>query len=268
MTTNTTGTDRPGRTGHRAAWLAIGVPLTGAALFFGSLNVVALVGSQSDVENHVYRENAVVRLDVAIGSGDIEVRHGPTGQVTVRRRLTWAFSRPAASQRISGATLFIRTNCGFRAVARCSSDYLVTVPADVAVHAHTSSGTVTVDGVGGGLDLSTSSGDIRVRGGRGALLARTGSGSIEVTGSASQDVSAHTGSGDAALTFDQSPRRVDAQTGSGDVDVAVPGRDRYRVTGDTGSGDRSINVIQDPDANRSIRADTGSGDVTVRYLDG
>lgn len=265
MSTNRTH-GRSGRSGM-AGWLAVGVPLTAAALLFGSLNLVALVGSQSSVDTHTYHA-AVSRVDVAISSGDVRIRRGHDGQVTVRESLTWAFWQPPASQRVSGGTLSVRTRCGFRVVARCQADYDVTVPAGVAVRVATSSGDVTVDRVLGSLTLGTSSGDIEVHGGRGALLAHTGSGSIEVTGSRAATVRTQTGSGDVALDFGQPPERVDAHTGSGDVRVLVPGHDRYRVDGHTGSGDRSVSVVQDPDADRSITATTGSGDVKVGYLRG
>jgi hypothetical protein len=263
LNTNPTGVTRPGR----AAWLAVGVPLTVAALFFGGLNVLSLLGVQSTVEHHTYR-SAITRLDVSVGSGDVQVRRGQADQVTVRRDLTWSYGQPAITQRVDGDTLFLHADCGFWGLTRCSADYTVQAPADVSVRVHTSSGNVTVDGVRGRMDLSTSSGDIDVRDTAGAFSARTGSGSITAIGLDSADVRARTGSGGVELEFRQPPRRVNASTGSGDVDVAVSGHDRYAVTGHTGSGDRVVEVIQDPGADRSIRAVTGSGDVVVRYLGG
>jgi hypothetical protein len=60
----------------------------------------------------------------------------------------------------------------------------------------------------------------------------------------------------------RAPRHLRAEASSGDVDVAVPDA-AYRVAVQTGSGDRTVQVRQDPRAKRSIVAQAGSGDVTV-----
>ncbi|HEY9473004.1 MAG TPA: hypothetical protein VIS06_04025, partial [Mycobacteriales bacterium] len=151
-----TSSPRPG-TRSRIGWLAVGVPLTVAALFFSGLNVLSWLGSQSTVEKNTYRA-AVTEVDVHSGSGDIRVLRGPDDRVTVQRHLAWAYTRPKLTERVDGSTLLVRAGCSLR--VHCSVDYTVWVPAAVSVRADTSSGDVTVRGVDADLRLSTSSGDI------------------------------------------------------------------------------------------------------------
>ena len=112
--------------------------------------------------------------------------------------------------------------------------------------------------------LRTGSGDIEVQRTRGALVLRTGSGDIAGSSVLGVDLDAETGSGDVALAVPGEIGRVLVKTGSGDVDLDVPSGS-YRLSVSTGSGDREMHgVASATDAVGSIQVRTGSGDVVIR----
>lgn len=251
----------------RAAWLAVGIPLTLAALFFGGVNVLSVLASQSQTEQRTVQVGSAAQLDVRLGSGDVVLLPGTDGQVTIRSHATWAYRKPHVAVDVDGRRLELRSGCAPWWQFRCDVDFTVWVPPGMAVDASSGSGDVTVRNLAADLRLNTGSGDISLDGGRGSLLARTGSGEITGTRLDADSADVHTGSGDASLDFARAPHHVRAKAGSGEVDITVPGHDRYRVSVDTGSGDEDVSVVQDPAATRVIQAETGSGDVTVGYQD-
>ena len=73
---------------------------------------------------------------------------------------------------------------------------------------------------------------------------------------------------DVSATLGTAIGSLRATAGSGDVSLHVPGG-AYRVTASTGSGDRSLDGIEERSSStRSIQARTGSGDVSIDGTDG
>jgi DUF4097 and DUF4098 domain-containing protein YvlB len=138
------------------------------------------------------------------------------------------------------------------------------VPAKVSVQARTSTGDVRVEHLQGDLRLSTSTGDIHVANARANLWAHTGSGDVEATELTSPDIDAATGTGDIGLGLVGPPRRVRADTGTGDVSITVPASGSYRVDADAGTGDVNVGVVTDPNSDEQIVVRTGTGDINVR----
>lgn len=103
----------------------------------------------------------------------------------------------------------------------CTVDFDVTVPSGTAVTGNRHSGTVRIRDTGP-VDVSGTSGDV-----------------------------------DVSLT---TPEDVRVQVTSGDVRVVVP-VDHYRVEGESGSGDRDIQIASDPAASHVLDLSTRSGDV-------
>ena len=183
-------------------------------------------------------------LEVLTRSGDITVRSGPGGSVTVRGKihvgngwLTGARQsdvseiekNPPIHQ--AGDSIHI-DYLGMRDI---SIDYEITAPADTKVRTQSGSGDQTIEGLHATLDLESGSGDMRLRDLDGEVHLHTGSGDVEAR-EVSSSFTAETGSGDI---------RLDAR-GSGDVHVH------------TGSGNVELRGV-----NGGVQAETGSGDVTV-----
>lgn len=191
-----------------------------------------------------YQVSSPADLQVMTRSGDIAVRSGPAGTVTIRGKIhvsdRWLTGdRHAAVSEVEQNPPIHQTGNSIRidyvSARGISVDYEITVPTDSPVHTHSGSGDQTIEGLRASLSLESGSGDMRVRDITGEVHLRTGSG----------DVDAHDVAGPFHAETGSGTVRLQAK-GSGDVDVR------------TGSGE-----IELRDMNGALEAETGSGDVNV-----
>ncbi|GHF12802.1 lipoprotein [Amycolatopsis deserti] len=194
------------------------------------------VSERAEVTSTVTQPVSSVRVDN--NSGDVRIRVEDTTTTSVNQVLHYDGDQPGQAFRLTGDQLVL-DGCG----DDCTADYEVVVPRGTTVTGEVRSGDLTVYGAAS-VDLSASSGDIHVENATGPITARTRSGRIEIDLATAQNVI--------------------AEAQSGDVRVVVPA-DRYRVTGETNSGDRSIDVVQDPSAPYLLDVTTSSGDATVTH---
>jgi hypothetical protein len=176
-----------------------------------------------------------------------------------------------------------------------SIDYDITLPKASNIAATTGSGDLTIDNVGATLKAQTGSGSVRANGIQGASTLGSGSGDVELHLTGPGDVRAETGSGSVRLygvngALKASTGSGDIQvngnpatdwklsTGSGSIQMDLGGNAKFNLVADTGSG--SVNVSQpismQGSLNRhhisgvvngggaTIRANTGSGDISIR----
>lgn len=190
--------------------------------------------ARAEASADVTQPVSVVQVDN--DSGDVHVRIEDTATTSVRQTFHYRGDPPGDTFTVDGGRLRL-SGCG----RDCTVDYDIVVPRGTTVNGEVRSGDLTVYGAAS-VDLRTSSGDIEVRDVTGPVTTNAKSGDIEVWSSVPQDVR--------------------AETASGDIRVVVPA-DRYRVGGDTKSGDRHIDVAQDPAAQHALDLSTLSGDVTV-----
>lgn len=229
------------------------------------------------------------------GAGDVSIRYvsGLT-ETKIHRRVEHTKDRKpeGPTHRMEGGNTLVLDECGHN----CEVSYQVQVPDDkITVQGDTGSGDVVVEGIAA-VDYKTGSGRIVVKDVKGDVRAITGSGDFEaaridgsltaetgsgrmrldvikgktvviarngdISGSAiDNDVTVDAGSGDISLTF-VSERAVRATTASGNVTVRIPGGP-FKVSGESGSGERMIDVATDPAAKNELKVSTGSGDVRV-----
>src|SRR5579863_2677766 len=208
-----------------------------------STSLCALASIQGSFER-TFKVTDPADLEVLTRSGDISIRSGPAGTITVRGKIhvghDWfSGNRQAEVSEIeknppirqAGDSIHI----DYLNVHDISVDYEITAPADTKVHTHSGSGDQAEIGVHASLDLESGSGDMRLRDLDGEIHLHTGSGDVEAR-EVSGPFTAETGSGDI---------RLDAK-GGGDVHVH------------TGSGTVEIRGI-----NGSLQAEAGSGDISV-----
>jgi DUF4097 and DUF4098 domain-containing protein YvlB len=185
-----------------------------------------------------------VELDVQTHSGDIIVRSGPAGTVSIRGKIfvgdRWLLrgrhgdvseieQNPPVRQ--DGNSIHI----DYVNAHDISVDYEITVPSNTTIRTHSGSGDQTIEGTNGNVDLQSGSGDVRLSHLTGEIHLQTGSGDVrahEISG----PVRGSAGSGDIELE----------ETGSGNIDLH------------TGSGNITARGVQG-----ELRADAGSGDITA-----
>jgi DUF4097 and DUF4098 domain-containing protein YvlB len=175
-----------------------------------------------------------------------------------------------------------------------SIDYDVTLPKTSAINAATGSGDVQIQDVGATLKAQSGSGSVRAHGIQGPATLGSGSGDIELQQTGPGDVKAETGSG--SIRLNGLNGALKASTGSGDIEAAgqpttdwklstgsgsvrlIVGNAHFNLDADTGSG--SINVSQPITMQGSlnkhhisgvvngggptIRVGTGSGDIQIK----
>ncbi len=191
-----------------------------------------------------FQVSGAVDLEVQTHSGDIIVRSGTAGSVTVRGKIYvgdhWLFGnrhadvsdieqRPPLRQ--DGNSVHI----DYVDARDISIDYEITVPEDSTIRTRSGSGNQTIEGTRGNADLQSGSGDLRLSHLTGEIRLQTGSGDVrarEISGA----VRGGAGSGDIELE----------ETGAGDIDLH------------TGSGNVAVRGIQG-----AFHGETGSGDITA-----
>ncbi|GAA2854212.1 hypothetical protein GCM10010517_12240 [Streptosporangium fragile] len=183
----------------------------------------------------------VTALEVESGSGDIVINESDRSGIHVTETVHWRGKRPATEHNVDGGRLTLRYACDDPS---CSVDYKVEVPRGLTAKLDTGSGTITLRGLSGKVDAVSGSGDVDA----GDLRARR--------------FVADTGSGEIEARFRGTPDHVEIESGSGDATAYLP-KGSYDVTAETGSGDRTIEVTDDPSAPRKVTVKTGSGNVGV-----
>lgn len=227
-----------------------------------------------------------VDLQVLTHSGDITVRSGASGTVSIRgvihvgsSWLTGAHDSEVAELKQnppihqSGNSIRIE----YVELHNVSVDYEITVPTETTLEAKTGSGDQDVEGLKGDTNLQSGSGDMRLSQLTGTMHFNTGSGNVRAQ-HLSGPISSHTGSGD--LEFDETGTGdADLETGSGNIhlkgligglharagsgDITIDGelKDKWKI--ETGSG--NVRLRLPSEAAFDVDLSTNSGDATVNH---
>jgi hypothetical protein len=228
--------------------IAISIPARSSLLAIGLVVLLASsFAAASTPQGHFERTFQVsgpVDLEVQTHSGDVIVRSGAAGSVSIRGKIYvgdhWLFGNrngdvgeieqhPPVRQ--DGNSIHI----DYVNARDISVSYEITVPEDTTIHSHSGSGDQTIEGTHGNIDLQTGSGDVKLSRLTGEIRLQTGSGDVrarEISG----PVRGGAGSGDIEIE----------ETGTGDIDLH------------TGSGNITARGVQG-----AFRAEAGSGDITA-----
>ena len=221
----------------RPSFLAIALVVVAASTF-------AVASTPQGTFDKTFQVSGPVNLDVQTHSGDIIVRNGPAGSVSIRGKIFVNDHWLAGNRHTEVAQ--IEQNPPLRQdgnnihidyvnAHEISVDYEITVPSDTTVNTHSGSGDQTIEGVRGNADLQSGSGDMRLSQLTGEIRVQTGSGNVSARQIAGP-LRGGAGSGDIELE----------ETGAGDIDLH------------TGSGNVTVRGIQG-----GFRAEAGSGDITA-----
>jgi hypothetical protein len=256
---------------HRtpAQRLVIGVGVLAVLAFIGagSVSVAAGIVIQSKDTHHVVVGTvSTVHIDV---DGDITVRSGPVGRITVATHKVWSFQQPTVTESHTGTGLSISATCPGVVWGTCSTSVHLVVPTAAALTLTSSNGSISVDGVRGALNLQSNNGDVDVTSAPGPLHMSSDNGSVSGTDLTSGQVQATSDNGDVTLGFATDPETVTASSDNGSVTVLLPrGPASYLVGATTDNGSRSVGVHVDSASDRHIVANSEDGDVTVAYQPG
>jgi hypothetical protein len=254
-----------------------------AAMF---ICIAAFASTPQGTFDKTFQVSGSVNLEVQTHSGDIIVRSGPAGSVSIRGKIFVSDHWLAGNRHSEVAE--IEQNPPLRQDGNSihidyvnardiSVDYEITVPADTTVRAHTGSGDQTIEGVHGNADLESGSGDmrlsqltgeIRVQTGSGNVKARqiagpvrggAGSGDIEVEETAAGDIDLHTGSGNVTVRGIQGAFRAEA--GSGDIIAEGTQTGGWDIR--TGSGNVHVRLPANAAFDADISTNSGTLDISA-----
>lgn len=250
--------------------------MTLAAVLAAGCDIEAQIAAQIATTNGSFdrtlQVGGPVRLSITNGAGDVRVTSGPDNSVHVVGRIS-AHESPLSDLSASEKVQRIETHppivqdgdlirigeIGDRRLANnLRIDYDIIVPARTSVISKTGSGDQVIGAISGPVEVAAGSGDLTVGPIGSSATVATGSGDIEVRGAAG-DATMKAGSGD--ITATQVTGRLTAKTGSGDVNVDGHPAADWSIR--TGSGD--IDVRVPGDAPFTLDAATSSGRVDVAH---
>ncbi len=259
----------------RALTMAIGV--------LAMVSGIATASVQGSFER-TYQVSGAVDLQVLTRSGDITIRSGPAGTVTVRGKIQvgdrwFNGGRQAEVSEIEKNPPIQQSGSGIHIdyvnAHDISVDYEITAPADTTVTTHSGSGDQRMEGLHGSLKLESGSGDMRLEDITSEIQVRTGSGNVEARDIAGPftaeagsgdiradekgkgDVRVHTGSGNVELRGVDG--MLDAHSGSGDVTIQGANSGRWEIRTSSGNVDLEL----PSGASFDLDASAGSGSVVV-----
>jgi DUF4097 and DUF4098 domain-containing protein YvlB len=248
-------------------------------------STLAVASTPQGTFEKTFQVSGPVDLEVQTHSGDIIVRSGPAGSVSIRGKIYvgdhWLFgSRQTDVSGIEQNPPLRQDGNNIRIdyvnVHDISVDYEIVVPTDTTIRAHTGSGDQTIEGTHGNLELQsgsgdvklsrltgelrlqTGSGDVRAKEIAGAIRGSTGSGNIEVEEVGSGDVDLRTGSGNVTARGIQGEFRAEA--GSGDITAEGKQTGAWEIR--TGSGNVHVHFPEDAAFDANLSTSSGSMDVT------
>jgi hypothetical protein len=245
------GLQRPYRLGMQVKGISRGVliALIAVALLIfagGAAWVLSWATHHTDTRTRVLPAGAAI--DVSSRNSDVEVVGSDRSDVRLVSKARRAvFGRPHLHVSYADGRLRLDADCsGAQLFGNdCTTKFVLEVPRAMALRLVASAADVHATDVGGQLRVSVSSGDIHIAAPSRDIVARSSSGDIDVVATDAENVT--------------------AVATSGDVHVSVPDR-TYAVHTRSTSGDRHLDVREDPRSPRHLDAETTSGDVDLaRY---
>ncbi len=239
-------------------------------LVFGLLLMVSLQalpasGSSEGTFQRTLQVSGTVTIDLATGSGSVNVHTGSSGQVLItghvkvtnwfgsdaEQRVNRIVNDPPIQQ--SANDIRIGHVNDSELLHNVSISYDLTVPQDTRLRSHTGSGSQTVEGLNGNVEVEAGSGSLRVSDVGNSVRAETGSGEIQIK-TVKGNVRAKAGSG--SIRASEISGGFESETGSGHISLEQTGPGAVRA--ETGSGGMELHGVHG-----SLEATAGSGGITA-----
>ncbi|HEY6623357.1 MAG TPA: DUF4097 family beta strand repeat-containing protein [Acidimicrobiales bacterium] len=246
--------------------IVIGLSVLLALAFIGAGAVQAASGiviQSKDASRTVVGPVSSIRVNV---DGDVQVKAGPDGQVTMATHQVWSFQRPTVTEKRTGADLSITASCPGVSFGSCSTSLRLSVPAGSSLDLTSQDSNISVADVQGALTLHSDNGDVDVGSASGPLHLSSGNGDVIGADLTSSQVQASSSNGDVVMTFTGAPETVTATSENGNATVGLPrGPDSYLVSATTDNGNHSVGVHTNSASDRHIVVSSQDGDVAVNY---
>jgi hypothetical protein len=240
-------------------WLVIFVP-------FGTFQAASRLAHEKETVSSSFPAADLAAIDIDNGNGSVTVVGTDTDQVNVTAHVDHGWKKTGNYQQLEGDRLVLRTSCPSFFSQYCTVNYIIEVPADLAINASSDNGKIIASDLTGDLTLDTDNGRVEVNRVNGNLTLRSDNGSVNGHDLRSPGVEADSDNGRVELSFLVPPRAVTATSDNGSVEVLVPeGPTEYRVDADSDHGSVAVGVDPSPTSLRTITAQSDNGSVRVDY---
>jgi len=252
-------------------WLTAGAIVAVVAIALGAFALWQWLGrpaEQQETHRQAYAiQGGKIVIDASRGEGDIVVRAGNDGEVSLERQVVWDRKKPAVGESWTDGTLRLAVDCPQDRPLydyTCDVTYVIRIPADTAVRLTSKVGNLTIAGIRGDLSVDSDTGDIEVSQAQGALVVHAGTANVRLKEVAVATAEVRVGTGDVRGGFARAPRTINVDAGTGDVDLDVPDEQTYRVEAAVTSGEKTIVLQQQAGAPNTIVAKVETGDLRLR----
>jgi len=230
------------------------------------------------------------RIVVETFNGRVEARAGAEGTVSVEgtKRGSGATQSEAEADLKNVEVSMTQEGATIRIVARridntfntgnSGASFELSVPAGATLDLRSSNGSITAEGVTGGVTMESSNGELQVRGGQGRQDLRTSNGRIHIEAE-SAEVDAHTSNGEIVFEGSLAEGNHTFETSNGGIEITLPAEARFRIDASTSNGkvstdfpvtmtgtqdDNTLRGTVGESASVSIRAATSNGRIEIR----
>ena len=200
----------------------------------------------SSTEFRAQLPSTLLRVEIQVGEGNVEIVGGATPDVLVERVDSSAFGHwPTEKRFVADGVFRIESSCPDLVIGACAADYRITLPEKTP------------------LAIVAEHGDIRLNAIRGPALLSSRDGSITVDAFCGSVLDASASGGDVDVVATCPTTRLTLRTGSGDIRARVP-PGQYTIDADSLDGEVAVDgLVDDPAARARIQALSNDGDVTV-----
>lgn len=203
--------------------------------------------------------NGVTGIVLNNGDGEVSVLGASRDTVLVSAEASFSDAEQF-DVRVEDGLLIVEHDCGTE--ASCTVDYELTIPEATGIEITTQGGNVVVSDTAAGVGATTETGDIFVRRIEGDIVVSTTSGLITGTQNVSRVASFTSQDNAISVSFDEVIDTLRAETGEGDVTVQLAGGP-YALDAETGSGSVDVKIDVDDNAAQQAAIRTGKGDIKV-----
>jgi hypothetical protein len=253
----------------RRTWLIAGSLVTLPVLLFGASGVASALAHEERTEVSTFDAAGLRSVDIDNAAGSVRVVGvGETDTVTVNAHISDGLRPTGHDVHRDGDRLVVEGSCPVFLADWCNVRYTVEVPSDLPVVGHADEGRVTVTDVAAHIEASTDNGRVELARIEGDIELHSDNGSVTATSvREASRAEATSDNGDVRLEFLNPPDDVVATSDNGSVDVVLPDTgELYQVDAHSDNGTVSTaGVGTRPGSDRTIRAESDNGDVTITY---
>jgi hypothetical protein len=240
-------------------WVLLLVP-------FGIVQAASVLAHERELAITSFPAAALASVDIDNDNGSVTIVGTDNDEVVVAAHISHGWKATGNDQHVEGDRLVVHSSCPSLFSQYCSVDYVVEMPAALALDVSSGNGRITASDLTGVVSLAADNGRVEADRLDGDLRLSSDNGRVTGRDLRSPGVDADSDNGRVELSFAVAPRSVTATSDNGSVDLVVPDDSTaYRVDAASDNGSVTVGVDQSRDSSRTITALSDNGSIRVDY---